>query len=467
MAAPRWKFIVTDLFFNQIDELHDYYDMNVSRRLNGVDSGSFRVRGDNPLFSVLASQQCMIKGYRDGVLQCWMYVWTTETVGESDKITLAVTMASPAVRMDSIFASAGDVFPMSLDIATPQDRYRIFYHLFAPALAHGYKLSYGVIFGGITGPPVEPPSSLPGPQDPSDPWYTIWTYSGGARPTPGLMARYADLGSTMLYNDSDDRYNNVPFSDRLQTFSQGSAGFDWYWEPTEVQWWYTSRAARNADRSAGQTSARSSDLWTQADGYEDIPDVASDGESPHWTNSVALLRTASNIGTDRTEAVFEYGTGVHNLTGFKFSASRQYQSNRMTQRLAGQTAADSPYLTSWGGGPSSEYIGNIATWGTLDSVGQFDVSDAVYLQDLLDQAVTIRKDPMRRLDITPISSYGAPSDPPQFGSDFFLGDTVTTHIVNPANGTILVDGAVRVHGVAWSLKESGAETMSITISPDA
>jgi hypothetical protein len=453
MPAPSWKFIVTDLLHNQIGELTDYYEASIIRRLNGVDSGSLRVRADHPMFALLSSQQCMIKAYRDGAIQANMYVWAAEITGEGDKISLAVTLTAPAIRLENMFLAPGGA-PAAIKLAVAEDRYRIWHHVFNTAME-------GTLKGGIPFHPEVPES------DPNYAGYVLYQTTQGNIPTLPCHVPYGLTGTTMLYDDYDDRTNTAPMSQRLQMFSQGAAGFDWYWIPTEPQWWWKTQTAQTLNRGTYpdvKTTTISGSPWTAASSFATIPVPAPDGVNPLWHRSVATMLAAQKVGANKTAtAVFEYGTGEHNLTGFKFSGTRQYQANWMTQRLAGASqAGQGQYSTN----AFADNGKSLLMWGKTDAIGQFDVADTTYLQSLLNEAVALRKQPMRRLEITPISSYGAPSDPPNFGVDFGLGDTVTTRIVNPVNGVAIVNGVVRVHGVAWTIKESGAETMSVTITPE-
>lgn len=447
-----WKFVVTNLNYEPLGELTDYMEMSISRRINAVDSGSFRVRGDNPMFATLASQKCMVKGYRDGVLQCFMYVWSAEMVGDAEKVSLAVTLAAPAIQMKRLYTYEQGSVSGSLRPTVAYDRYRLFYHLMSQALFNRTRYAVDPSLFAAKGP-----------------LFTELLIASGVPPCMPLMVEYADgITTTMLYDDEPDRLANAPMSDRLQKFAAGTAGFDWYWEPTEPTAYYTTQTAFQAVLG-DKTAPIGTELWTKSSNgtIAEVPGIGSDGNLTQYTQAVAMFRPGRPIGIDRSSLVsFEYGTGAYNLSGFALSATREYQANMIGQRLAGTTGnvqyalqggADFDYATALG------RIERAQEWGYMADFTQFDVSDPVYLQQLLDESILLRKEPMRRLSITPTTMLGLDTDPPDFGVDFGLGDTVRATVNNPQTGDRLVDGAVRVHGVAWAVKDSGAETMTLTI----
>jgi hypothetical protein len=405
----RWKFVVTDLMYNPIGELSDFYDMTLNRRLNGGDSMSFRVRYDNPFFYTLSTQEACIKAYRDGVLQFFGNVWTADISGTSETCSLAVSVAAPFLRADKMFGNAADSY-----VNTTQNYAGT--RAIAPFMIYwGYTLFQNAMTA------VPGHSALPA---------DVETYATN----PLAVESRLVLGDWEGYYPnvtSAIRYTKAPFESlatALTATSSTSVGFDWYWKPTEPTY-----------------------MQTDSSPYFQVYNPTNIYAQPSWpvAKTIALLRAENVIGYDMS-ATAVFGSNS-NLAEYKLTSTRETQANNIAQK---------PAATVYQGVDSASRL----KWGSMDVADPFSSMDSPALvQALLDRAVSLRKNPLRRLEITPVASYPG-SGMPNFGTDYFLGDIIGIRLTLPNGVKIVPSGYARVHGVTFNFTEGGAEKIALTIT---
>jgi len=200
------------------------------------------------------------------------------------------------------------------------------------------------------------------------------------------------------------------------------------------------------------------ELYSPLDGYdwEDRPvEPAIDATGPYC----GLLDIWAAKGGQPDGVIFEYGTGRHNVKGYRRPVTRQGMANQVFSLPPGfpdNIAAGDTVLSK--NDPTS-----IGTYRLREQVIGSDISVAALRQQLVDEHVRVRKTPRQVIKIDPQPAGfrlagGRKVHVPRFKVDFDTGDVVTFRAVK--YGRVRFDGLVRVFGADIALSDTGVATVS-------
>lgn len=174
---------------------------------------------------------------------------------------------------------------------------------------------------------------------------------------------------------------------------------------------------------------------------------------------VGRFEAATVIGVTRANCVFEFGSDTRaNLTGYSW------------KRLGGEHLANAIYVPSNGSSTSNAAgtvaaadVGSLATYGLRGAWITADFEDSALRTTLAQEHLLYRKAPRRVLSITPYPDMGAGNVPAPL-TDYGIGDIVPVKITD--DGVNIVNGNVRVYGLAFTIDKDGKESVEIQTSPE-
>jgi hypothetical protein len=160
------------------------------------------------------------------------------------------------------------------------------------------------------------------------------------------------------------------------------------------------------------------------------------------------------FGQNRPDAIFEFGTGKHNVKGYQRIVDRSRLLNRGYHLPPGfpDNAADQVVSVA-------ENAASIAARGLHEGVVESDVVSQPLRQRLVEEHVLVRKRPRQMITFQPTLNVGY-----RFGTDFGLGDVVVFRAVR--SGRIKINAAFRILRVAWNIDDNGNEQIELGITPE-
>lgn len=236
-------------------------------------------------------------------------------------------------------------------------------------------------------------------------------------------------------------------------------------------------AAVNADAhtgiDAGTITASGATTYVEWAPYkpalEAINELCQAGDGPDWQVRpvepaavaggvrIGLLDVVPYLGASRPQAVFELGDGKRNVAGYR----RQLSADTMVNAGYGLPPSDSTSSAVL----TQADADSIAAFGRLEAVIPNDLAVDQLRQKLVDEHVRVRARPRQTITFTPIrTDFARPDRVPEFGGDYGLGDAVPFRVVR--NGTIRIDASLRVYAVEFAVDAEGAETPTLTLTPD-
>lgn len=198
----------------------------------------------------------------------------------------------------------------------------------------------------------------------------------------------------------------------IQELGQGLDGFDWYIEP----------------------------IKPEASGTNFLPNIGK-------------FQAAAVVGSEKPSVTFEYGTGRRNIRAMNYLRDQSTRANVDINISAEGTEATpvnpTPVIikhdpTNW------ERYGRYE-----DLVELAGVNNVSLREQYTQEALNIRKNPRRILSMTSDINDGT-GRVPQFGTDYWLGDTVIARAM--VNNFQLFDGLVRVYSVEVNINNAGTAT---------
>lgn len=156
---------------------------------------------------------------------------------------------------------------------------------------------------------------------------------------------------------------------------------------------------------------------------------------------VATLNVDDSLGTDRPEAIFEYGSGSRSAKSYKRAISREGIVN-----LA-YSLGDSVRVAF--------DIESQAARGLFEEVIASDVVDPGLRQVLVNDHVRVRKVPREIITFEPSTNA------PVYGTDYVVGDTVRARA--KFNDVARFNVTVRVYGIELNIDEEGKEVLVPTL----
>lgn len=156
------------------------------------------------------------------------------------------------------------------------------------------------------------------------------------------------------------------------------------------------------------------------------------------------------IGTSQVDSVFEFGGGRNNLAEYIRNNNRETQANYATHILSQQPI----------GSPSFSDSLSIDRWKMMEIVLTEEVYDSVSRAGLIQEHVTVRKNPRQTITITPHIDPQVTGKLPQYGLDYDVGDAVRARIMY--REVPRFDGYLRIFGVSFDLDSNGVERTTLT-----
>lgn len=184
----------------------------------------------------------------------------------------------------------------------------------------------------------------------------------------------------------------------------------------------------------------------------------------NWVNGVKTTDTIGAfyarpvIGEVAPEAVFEWGGGRNNVSGYTRTMNREQQANKLYHNAA--TGPDAPgYPTLTVNDPTS-----ITEFHELEDVVQADLLDPTLRAAILNAHLDVRSYPRHIVQFTPHIDPGALGRLPNFGQHYTVGDQVRMRV--QYNSQPRIDTLVRVWGVSFEIDNNGVERASMVLAEE-
>lgn len=232
---------------------------------------------------------------------------------------------------------------------------------------------------------------------------------GAGIASTGIYAGYSNTcGSTGAYSIPTGKSG----LQGIQELAQGFDGFDWYIEPLSTP----NPVSPNAPYIGG-------------------------------------FRAAAIVGVEKSGVAFEFGVGRRNMRAINYLRDQTSRANSVIN-MSEEGYEVTPLNTA-------PIIGKIdkenwERYGLLEDMAELSGVPTVALREQYAQeALNVRKFPRRVLSMTSDIDDGT-GRVPQFGSDYWLGDTVPARAM--IDGDLIFNGNVRVYSVEVSLNNAGTAT---------
>lgn len=394
---PVWTLVLCDLRGRPIGELRAKARA-LSFPLNGIPSGSLKLRLDNPFADQILSTDALVKAYEDDTLKGVYDIASAEEVvqGTADD-GVAVVLAAPWARMASRMIGKNDT---GVTVSSA-DRGRIAQGVVALTNADDYS---GIDIGDFE-------ASAP---DTAGPWYfkTIAEANG--------------------------------------ELSGALDGYDWDVTPVEPQVVYTPPGTPRLFQLAPS--------WWPA-GLPWLGGGETEASSPNPANkpTVGQFNTYAVKGFFRANAIFEYGTGRHNVRSYRRPVDRTKMLNRgwsLPQGFPDVQVASTII--------ESEDTDAIATRGLYEGLVAGDLVVDELRQALVTEHVRIRSAPRQLILFeSHIEDPDNPGRVPRFGVDYDVGDVVPARA--KVNGVVRFDAYLRIYGVDLAISDEGTATPTLQL----
>lgn len=214
--------------------------------------------------------------------------------------------------------------------------------------------------------------------------------------------------------------------------------------------------------------------WWEKFGLEAIVEIAAPLDGPDWRivaiedtdGGIGRLDVSPAFGQDRTDAVWEYGTGRNNVTGWTQRIDSSALANSIRNLPAGwpDTATDAPVI--------AEDAASIADRGLYEATIAAELTVADLRQKLAQAHVDLRKVPRQVITFEPSSKAIAELT---YLTDYGEGDLIRFHALErfPVRGAAgqtigiaevdTVDIVTRLRSVTFNLSREGKVTPSFSI----
>jgi len=157
------------------------------------------------------------------------------------------------------------------------------------------------------------------------------------------------------------------------------------------------------------------------------------------------------FGTQRHEAIFEYGMGQNTVKSFKRTITRDSQVNRIYHVAQGLPIINEDDDPSY------------HKYKLLSEVAQIELTDETLRRQFLKENLRIRANPRQIVEFQPHVDPNT-AGLPQFGVDYGLGDRVTFRAAQ--GDRLLLDTQLRIWGISFEINEHGTETGSLALAEE-
>lgn len=182
----------------------------------------------------------------------------------------------------------------------------------------------------------------------------------------------------------------------------------------------------------------------------------------NFANGVVLSQTIATLyirpvlGINRDEAIYEFGTGRHNVASYRRAVTRDTQADKVYHIASpGPDVPGYPVVFQ----DNAEAIGR---YHLMEDIAQADLLDLSMRQALVDSHVEVRAFPRQTIEFTPHIDPIGTGRLPEYGVDFEVGDGVRLRIANDRQ--IRVDALCRVWGVTFSIDPNGIEHQATVLA---
>lgn len=168
---------------------------------------------------------------------------------------------------------------------------------------------------------------------------------------------------------------------------------------------------------------------------------------------IGLMNIAPTVGTNKPDAIFEYGDGSRNVVSYSRKVDREGNANRV--HISVQGWPDTPE-----GGQvliTREDTSSINARGLFEAVANDNgVVDAALRTGIADFHLVYRKNPRQQIQFKPAAN----ARPAPF-VDYKPGDTVRARAV--VRGSVRFDASFRVWGLSFEIDSTGNEDTSLEL----
>lgn len=189
------------------------------------------------------------------------------------------------------------------------------------------------------------------------------------------------------------------------------------------------------------------------------PSSVSTGSNPNFTGK---LRLYSSLGSSKSNAVFEWGTGTRaNIASYKKIVTRETQISNIyavggldvdaNADITISNTMDSDHWRVWG--QQVDFLTDIEDLPPLPATDRGTLLAAHY---------TARKHPRQTIEMVPHVDPSSSGRLPNYGVDYSIGDTVRVRAVY--GKSVRFDVMLRVWAVTFDIDSSGLERVSPTVS---
>lgn len=177
-----------------------------------------------------------------------------------------------------------------------------------------------------------------------------------------------------------------------------------------------------------------------------------------WPNvTIGKLDTLGTLGTDRPDAVFEYGTGRRNLTKYGRVMDKAGKANVVFVQPPSY-----PDANEFGDTPAVAFATtSIQTTGRYEDLATGGDVSAYFMRDAIAREnVRVRGGLRNQFSIDPV-----PGAIPDALDDFEVGDTVTVRAYS--GGEWRMNGVARIYQLTFAVGDAGDEQVTASLIPDA
>lgn len=388
MAIPSWKFILTELNGTVIGEVTNAKGRSVTLPLNRMPTAAFTIRLDHDLAPDLVTND------KTCILKCYR----TDSQGAQ-----TLVFCGPCISSDEV----GSDLAQSIQVNAAGAFWYVNKRIISANVARGTALQGSPLIFSGGGDPADPASLLP------------------INTETVVYLILASANSTDIH-----AYTGVEFD---ATASSTSTSVVY---PVPVL------------KKAGEAIAELSVMAPYEFEVRPIEPTPVGGIIAHMGNLVVV----DKLGTNRPDAIFEFGTSRANVTSYQRTLSIDTSMNRGIVGFSGWP--DTP------GVHDLRYASDVTSMtqhGMIeDVVADSGITDDNLRQALVNAHIAVRKYPRQTMVFTP-----ARNATPEPLRDYFVGDTVRGRIV--IAGNTRYDADVRVWGMTFTPDDEGNETVALEL----
>lgn len=178
---------------------------------------------------------------------------------------------------------------------------------------------------------------------------------------------------------------------------------------------------------------------------------------------IGELDVQAAIGVERPDAVFEYGDGLTNVTGYKRAVTLEQAANRVFHLPPGfpETSIQSPL--------QEDDATSQARRGLLEAVVAADVTPDELRRALLRQHIAVRANPRQTITFDVVKDLGGRV--PKFGIEWSVGDVLpfrastTRYSDGQPYLAKRIDAEFRAYQFAATIDDAGTAQPAVTVNP--